>query len=155
MKLLTTLVPVLLLASSVNVQANAYCDSKRSAYEVETCYRQSLEGLKRAVDKSLTRIASSPNYSEATKQNVLQEQQAWEQKVQGNCQNYACVEYQFQGRLLQLGRVKEDPAPSALDADECLDAWIAAYRQEEGDEVAIIHDQITEWQQWCSEGRLP
>ncbi|AWE74651.1 hypothetical protein CSC32_2644 [Pseudomonas aeruginosa] len=42
-----------------------------------------------------------------------------------------------------------------MDAEACLDAWIAAYRQEEGDEVAIIHDQITEWQQWCSGGRLP
>ncbi|MDV2877211.1 hypothetical protein [Pseudomonas aeruginosa] len=75
--------------------------------------------------------------------------------IQTNCQNYACVEYQFQGRLLQLGRMKADPAPSAMDAEACLDAWIAAYRQEEGDEVAIIHDQITEWQQWCSGGRLP
>ncbi|HCK0565124.1 TPA: hypothetical protein NII30_003622 [Pseudomonas aeruginosa] len=155
MKLLKTLAPVLLLATSINVQANAYCDSRRSAQEVETCYRQSLTALKRAVDKGLNKIMSSPNYSEATKQSVLQEQHAWEQRVQTNCQNYACVEYQFQGRLLQLGRVKEDPAPSAMDAEACLDAWIAAYRQEEGDEVAIIHDQITEWQQWCSEGRLP
>ncbi|QEY63790.1 hypothetical protein FXN65_17675 [Metapseudomonas lalkuanensis] len=155
MKLLTTLIPVLLLASSINAQANTYCDSRRSAHEVETCYRQSLTALKRAVDKGLNKIMSSPNYSEATKQNVLQEQQAWEQRVQASCQNYACVEYQFQGRLLQLGRLKEDPAPTEVDAEACLDAWIDAYRQEEGDEVAIIHDQITEWQQWCSEGRLP
>ncbi|HCF1684353.1 hypothetical protein QO169_09140 [Pseudomonas aeruginosa] len=154
MKRLTALVPILLLAS-INVQANAYCDSRRSAQEVETCYRQSLTALKRAVDKGLSRIMSNRNYSEVSKQRVLEEQHAWEQSVQTNCQDYACVEYQFQGRLLQLGRMKANPAPSAMDAEACLDDWIAAHRQEEGDEVAIIHDQITEWQQWCSEGRLP
>lgn len=155
MKLLTMLFPVLLLATSINVQANAYCDSRRSAHEVETCYQQSLAALKWATDKSLAKIMSSPNYSEATKQHVLQEQTAWEQRVKPNCQNYACVEYQLQGRLLQLSRVKAEPAPSAMDDEACLDAWIDAYRQEEGDEVAIIHSQITAWQQWCSEGRLP
>ncbi|WP_073660355.1 hypothetical protein [Pseudomonas aeruginosa] len=152
MKRLTALVPILLLAS-MNVQANAYCDSRRSAQEVETCYRQSLTALKRAVDKGFNKIMNSPNYSEATKQRVQEEHHVWEQSVQTNCQNYACVEYQLQGRLLHLGRIKA--APSAMDAEACLDGWIAAYRQDEGDEVAIIHDQITEWQQWCSEGRLP
>ncbi|MDH2201493.1 hypothetical protein [Ectopseudomonas oleovorans] len=152
MKRLTALVPILLLAS-MNVQANAYCDSRRSAQEVETCYRQSLTALKRAVDKGFNKIMNSPNYSEATKQRVQEEHHVWEQSVQTNCQNYACVEYQLQGRLLHLGRIKA--APSAMDAEACLDAWIAAYRQDEGDEVTIIHDQITEWQQWCSEGRLP
>ncbi|HCF6749125.1 hypothetical protein QK329_27465 [Pseudomonas aeruginosa] len=155
MKRLIALIPILLLATSINVQANAYCDSRRSDQEVETCYRQSLTALKRAVDKGFNKIMNSPNYSEATRQRVQKEQHAWEQRVQTNCQNYACVEYQFQGRLLQLGRMKADPAPSAMDAEACLDDWISAYRQEEGDEVAIIHDQITEWQQWCSEGRLP
>lgn len=155
MKRLTALVPILLLANSINVQANAYYDSRRSAQEVDTCYRQSLTALKRAVDKGLSRIMNSRNYSEVSKQRVLEEQHAWEQSVQTNCQDYACVEYQFQGRLLQLGRMKADPASSAMDAEACLDDWIAAYRREEGDEVAIIHDQITEWQQWCSEGRLP
>lgn len=152
MKRLTALVPILLLAS-MNVQANAYCDSRRSAQEVETCYRQSLTALKRAVDKGFNKIMNSPNYSAATKQRVQEEHHVWEQSVQTNCQNYACVEYQLQGRLLHLGRIKA--APSAMDAEACLDAWIAAYRQDEGDEVTIIHDQITEWQQWCSEGRLP
>lgn len=155
MKRWTALVPIWLLATSINVQANAYCDSRRSVQEVETCYRQSLTALKRAVDKGLSRIMNSRNYSEVSKQRIFEEQHAWEQSVQTNCQDYACVEYQFQGRLLQLGRMKADPAPSAMDTEACLDDWIAAYRQEEGDEVAIIHDQITEWQQWCSEGRLP
>ncbi|ALU49750.1 TPA: hypothetical protein ACHSDM_004718 [Pseudomonas aeruginosa] len=155
MKRWTALVPIWLLATSINVQANAYCDSRRSVQEVETCYRQSLTALKRAVDKGLSKIMSSRNYSEVSKQRIFEEQHAWEQSVQTNCQDYACVEYQFQGRLLQLGRMKADPAPSAMDTEACLDDWIAAYRQEEGDEVAIIHDQITEWQQWCSEGRLP
>lgn len=110
MKRLTALIPILLLATSINVQANAYCDSRRSDLEVETCYRQSLTALKRAVDKGFNKIMNSPNYSEATRQRVQKEQRAWEQRVQTNCQNYACVEYQFQGRLLQLGRMKADPA---------------------------------------------
>lgn len=110
MKRLTAFVPILLLAS-FNVQANAYCDSRRSAQEVETCYRQSLTALKRAVDKGFNKIMNSRHYSEATKQRVQEEQRVWEQSVQTNCQNYACVEYQFQGRLLQLGRMKADPPP--------------------------------------------
>lgn len=79
MKRLTALVPILLLAS-INVQANAYCDSRRSAQEVETCYRQSLTALKRAVDKGFNKIMNSPNYSEATKQRVQEEQHVWERR---------------------------------------------------------------------------
>lgn len=155
MNKLKAAIPALLILS-INAYANGYCDSKQTSQAVETCYRQSLLVLKRAVDKSLAKVLNSPSHSQTTKNQVLEEQQAWEQTVQATCQNYACVEFNFQGRLLQLNRLGQQQQASAeVDPDACLDAWIAAYRQEEGDEVPIIHDQITEWQGWCSEGKLP
>lgn len=43
----------------------------------------------------------------------------------------------------------------ASSSEGCLDAWIAAYRKEIGDEAMIVSEQIDEWKDWCSEGRLP
>jgi len=58
--------------------------------------------------------------------------------------------------LIKLDRTPEPkPASAGLNPDACLDAWVAAYREEEGDEVAIIRDQISEWEDWCSKGKQP
>lgn len=58
--------------------------------------------------------------------------------------------------LIKQDRIPEPkPASASLNADACLDAWVAAYREEEGDEVAIIRDQISEWEDWCSKGKQP
>lgn len=58
--------------------------------------------------------------------------------------------------LIKLDRTPEPkPASASLNPDACLDAWVAAYREEEGDEVAIIRDQISEWEDWCSKGKQP
>ncbi|WP_435607950.1 hypothetical protein [Pseudomonas knackmussii] len=145
-----------LLMLSLNAYANGYCDTRQTPQAVETCYQQSLQGLKRAVDKSLARILNSPDYSQATKTQVVNDQQAWERKVQATCQNYVCVESSLQARIGQLNRLaQQKPAATPMDPDTCLDTWVAAYRREEGEEVAVTHDQITEWQGWCSEGKLP
>lgn len=155
MRILKVIVPALLMIS-INAHANGYCDSKQTPQAVDACYQHSLQILKKAVDKALAKNLNSPNHSQATKNQVLEEQQAWEQRVQATCQNYACVEFYLQGRLLQLNRLPQQKhASTGVDPEACLDEWIAAYRQEEGDEITIIHDQITEWQNWCSEGKLP
>ena len=58
--------------------------------------------------------------------------------------------------LIKQDRIPEPkPASASLNPDACLDAWVAAYREEEGDEVAIIRDQISEWEDWCSKGKQP
>ena len=43
----------------------------------------------------------------------------------------------------------------AFSSEGCLDAWITAYRKEIGDEAMIVSEQINEWEDWCSEGKLP
>ncbi|MDH0149050.1 hypothetical protein N7335_21925 [Stutzerimonas stutzeri] len=43
----------------------------------------------------------------------------------------------------------------AFSSEGCLDAWISAYRKEIGDEAVIVSEQIDEWEDWCSEGKLP
>ncbi|MCY1392078.1 hypothetical protein D9M71_69390 [compost metagenome] len=43
----------------------------------------------------------------------------------------------------------------AFSSEGCLDAWITAYRKEMGDEAMIVSEQIDEWEDWCSEGKLP
>lgn len=145
-----------LLMLSLNANANGYCDTRQTPQAVETCYQQSLQGLKRAVDKSLARILNSPDYSHATKTQVVNDQKAWERKVQATCQNYVCVESSLQARIGQLNRLaQQKPAATQMDPDTCLDTWVAAYRREQGEEVTVTHDQITEWQGWCSEGKLP
>ena len=155
MRILKMIVPALLMMS-INAHANGYCDSKQTSQAVDACYQHSLQILKKAVDKALAKNLNSPNHSQATKNQVLEEQQAWEQRVQATCQNYTCVEFYLQGRLLQLNRLPQQKQTyTGVDPEVCLDAWIAAYRQEEGDEITIIHDQIAEWQEWCSEGKLP
>ncbi|HCL78144.1 toxin-antitoxin system YwqK family antitoxin [Stutzerimonas nitrititolerans] len=50
--------------------------------------------------------------------------------------------------------INADPS-SVATKDNCLDAWIAAYRKEVGDEAMIVSGQIDEWNQWCDEGQLP
>ena len=156
MRILRMIVPALLMMS-INAHADGYCDSKQTQQAVDACYQHSFQILKGAVDKALARNLNSPNHSQATKSQVLEEQQAWEQRVQATCQNYACVEFYLQGRLMQLNRLppQQKQASTGVDPDACLDAWIAAYRHEKRDEITIIHDQIAEWQGWCSEGKLP
>jgi len=53
--------------------------------------------------------------------------------------------------------------PSAINAksssiatsDNCLEAWISAFREEVGEDALIVSEQLSEWESWCSEGRLP
>lgn len=45
--------------------------------------------------------------------------------------------------------------PAASTGGQCLDRWIAAYRQEVGEEAMIKTDQIGEWESWCKQGKSP
>lgn len=42
-------------------------------------------------------------------------------------------------------------APTA----NCFDKWVNAYRQEQGEEAMVHTEQMTEWEQWCAEGKMP
>lgn len=43
----------------------------------------------------------------------------------------------------------------SVSAESCLDAWIAAYRREAGNDTPIVSEQLGEWEEWCGEGKLP
>lgn len=60
-----------------------------------------------------------------------------------------------QGRQWNSPRPAEQPQATAQDGAACVDAWIAAYRKEQGQEAAVKHDQVSEWEEWCKQGRKP
>ncbi|HCF7328965.1 TPA: hypothetical protein NIJ57_001591 [Pseudomonas aeruginosa] len=39
--------------------------------------------------------------------------------------------------------------------ENCHDAWITAYRNEIGDDAVVTSEQLSEWDDWCKEGKLP
>jgi hypothetical protein len=49
--------------------------------------------------------------------------------------------------------------PVALTAhaerDECVDAWTAAFHQENGKDAPVSTEQLGEWKAWCDGGRRP
>ncbi|WP_394787840.1 toxin-antitoxin system YwqK family antitoxin [Rhodoferax sp.] len=47
------------------------------------------------------------------------------------------------------------PAVSGPAVDACADRWAAAYRKEQGADVMVTQDQLSEWTSWCQQGRLP
>jgi antitoxin component YwqK of YwqJK toxin-antitoxin module len=49
----------------------------------------------------------------------------------------------------------ENRASPAASSQECLDAWISAFREGMGEDAMIVSEQLNEWTDWCSEGRLP
>lgn len=51
--------------------------------------------------------------------------------------------------------VKVEPQSVSASKEGCYDSWMSAYRKEVGDEAAITSDQISEWEQWCIEGKTP
>jgi len=40
-------------------------------------------------------------------------------------------------------------------AEQCSDAWIAAFHKEAGEDAMISSDQLGEWEVWCQEGKMP
>ncbi|OGB24022.1 MAG: hypothetical protein A3I66_17130 [Burkholderiales bacterium RIFCSPLOWO2_02_FULL_57_36] len=44
---------------------------------------------------------------------------------------------------------------SVAASDNCLDAWITAFREEVGEDALVVSEQLNEWEDWCSEGRRP
>lgn len=49
----------------------------------------------------------------------------------------------------------ENRASPAASSQECLDAWISAFREGMGEDAMIVGEQLDEWKDWCSEGKQP
>lgn len=159
MKLLKILM-LPLLFSSIAAHAASYCDSKATQQATNDCYRQSILTYKKGIDRSLTELLAMPGQTRQSRAALEQDQSTWESKVQNTCRDFACFEYQFIGRLTQVNRLKEqqgknNASAQPAKADQCLDAWVNAYRKEQGEDATVTHDQSTEWESWCSEGKLP
>ncbi|PUA19509.1 toxin-antitoxin system YwqK family antitoxin [Glaciimonas sp. PCH181] len=47
------------------------------------------------------------------------------------------------------------PLMDPTNIGNCVESWVAAYRQEAGDEALIRTDQRGEWKEWCTQGKKP
>lgn len=152
------ILPVLL--ASTTIHAASYCDSKPTQRAVHDCYSQSAQAYQKAVNKSLAELLAMSGQNDQSKAEIIQNQKKWESQVQNSCRDFACFEFQFIGRLVQINRLKEQQSKikthtKSVDPDQCLNAWIDAYRKEAGDDATVTHDQGMEWESLCSEGKLP
>jgi len=159
MKIIKALILPLILASTT-AHAASYCDSKPTQQATNDCYRQSILIYKKGIDKSLTELLAMPGQTRQSRAALEQDQSTWETKVRNTCRDFACFEYQFIGRLTQINRLKEqqgknNSSAQPAKADQCLAAWVNAYRQEEGKDAMVTADQSSEWEDWCRAGKLP
>ena len=46
-------------------------------------------------------------------------------------------------------------ASASTDPEQCLNAWIKAFRDDVGEDAMIVGEQLNEWKGWCSKGKLP
>ncbi|ASD13579.1 MULTISPECIES: hypothetical protein [Pseudomonadaceae] len=46
-------------------------------------------------------------------------------------------------------------ASASTDPEQCLNAWIKAFREDVGEDAMIVGEQLNEWKGWCSKGKLP
>lgn len=46
-------------------------------------------------------------------------------------------------------------ASASIDPEQCLKAWIKAFRDDVGEDAMIVGEQLDEWKGWCSKGKLP
>lgn len=64
--------------------------------------------------------------------------------------------YQADGQFIPLKSAQSATSTSAgNDQKSCFDQWVDAYHQELGEDAMVTHDQMTEWEEWCSEGKHP
>lgn len=46
--------------------------------------------------------------------------------------------------------------PSEPTGDNaCVQSWITAYRKIKGEDAAVMQDQVSEWEDWCKQGKKP
>lgn len=57
--------------------------------------------------------------------------------------------------VVKADSLVEAEANSADANGTCLDDWIAAFRNEAGEDAMIVGEQLDEWKDWCSEGKRP
>lgn len=70
--------------------------------------------------------------------------------------NVSKEEYDSYGKSPSLNpRSTTTKTSSIATSDNCLDAWITAFREEVGEDALIVSEQLSEWEGWCNEGKMP
>lgn len=94
------------------------------------------------------------NFSDDT-QKLTRRASAVDGKLEGDVEEYDGLSGDLVKTTTYKAGVKVEPKTAVASKESCSDSWMSAYRKEVGDEAAITSDQISEWEQWCAEGKMP
>ncbi|EPY8494697.1 hypothetical protein AB8Q16_04980 [Pseudomonas aeruginosa] len=157
-----TLIPVIIFASlfSTYTQANSYCNSRPTIKDRDNCYRVSIEAQANILKNNYKTLTNLPSYPEHEANLLRQDHATWENQVQQQCQSEACVLQSLMNRNSHLQKLiaanqESTQPPSEDQIEKCQTLWISAYRAELGEEAMVNAEQLDEWEDWCSEGKLP
>ncbi|EJV1383949.1 hypothetical protein RXE43_003040 [Pseudomonas aeruginosa] len=159
MKKLTLLITSTLLLST-HIQANSYCNSRPTIKDRNNCYRVNIEAQANILKNNYKTLTNLPNHTEHEINLLKQDHAAWENQVQQQCQSEACVLQSLMNRNSHLPKLiaanqESTKTPSEDQIEKCQTLWISAYRAELGEEAMVNAEQLDEWEDWCSEGKLP
>ncbi|MFG9747225.1 hypothetical protein EWS90_28305 [Pseudomonas aeruginosa] len=157
-KEMRAIILILAALSSSASMANSYCESRGTARAVFQCY-EAISQMEVAKMKGLyEKMQNHPASTQESLQQLEFDHQNWAGLMDASCRDSRCAytalvnrNNSLIARLNALGPVQTD-SPTA---ENCLDAWITAYRKEVGEEAPIINDQINEWEDWCASGKYP
>lgn len=151
---------ILILATlfSTTSMANSYCESRGTTRAILQCYDSiaspEMEKMKGLYEK----IRNHPAMTQEALQLLEFDHQNWAGLLDASCHDSRCGytalvnrNNALAGRLNTLGPVQAgNPKP-----ENCLDAWIIAFRKEVGEEAPIGSEQLDEWEGWCASGKYP
>lgn len=71
--------------------------------------------------------------------------------------------YSAEGKLIETSTYKngvlqptsQSVTKSVTSVEQCVDAWVVAYRKEQGADAIVTADQSSEWEGLCKEGKTP
>ncbi|OQS21184.1 toxin-antitoxin system YwqK family antitoxin [Chromobacterium violaceum] len=127
-------------------------DGKRVIYRVKY-----VDGLKEGVEEAYDADSGKPTLrAEWTSGALNGTYQTWKDGVLDQDGKYE------HGTEIQLStaydreRAKQT-AQSSAPLSACQEAWITAFRKEspQGEDALVTHDQLTEWEQQCKQGKSP
>lgn len=151
---------ILILAAlfATKSMANSYCESRGNARAISQCYdaisQPEMEKMKDLYEK----IRNHPATTQESLQLLEFDHQNWAGLMDASCRDSRCAytalanrNNALAARLKALGPVEANKPAS----ENCLDAWITAFRKEAGAEAPVVSEQLDEWSDWCASGKYP
>ncbi|WP_156483744.1 toxin-antitoxin system YwqK family antitoxin [Azotobacter vinelandii] len=96
------------------------------------------------------KVKYSYNYGEPSF-HILESTTPWEKYREVSQAEYSAYEVSASPESNAIQR----QIASLSHNENCHNAWITAYRNEIGDDAAVTSEQLSEWSDWCREGKLP